>query len=63
MEHVIPEPGQLVEVRRRHFVVTDVVRSLLGPDIFNPDADDPQHLVSLSSVEEDAHGDELEVVW
>jgi superfamily II DNA or RNA helicase len=54
-----PEPGQLAGVRGRMWVVGDVVRdsqaSLDGRPI--------QHLVSLISVEDDATGEELEVVW
>jgi len=54
-----PEPGQLAKVRGRIWVVGDVIRdsqaSLDGRPI--------QHLVSLVSVEDDATGEELEVVW
>ena len=54
-----PEPGQLAWVRGRMWVVGDVVRdsqaSLDGRPI--------QHLVSLVSVEDDATGEELNVVW
>ena len=59
-----PDPDQLVEVRRRQFVVTDVVPSALPPDPLKTRPDSQrQHLVKLSSVEEDALGDELQVVW
>ena len=51
----VPEPGQLVEVRRRQWVVTDVAGSALPTE--------QQHLVSLISVEEDAHNEELAVIW
>lgn len=56
----IPEPGQLVEVRRRQWVVGDVQRST-----FDGGADGAvgQHLVNLASIEEDALGEELDVVW
>ncbi|MHB8663778.1 MAG: DISARM system SNF2-like helicase DrmD [Acidimicrobiales bacterium] len=52
----IPEVGQLVRVRDRHWVVSEVVASVLngGPG---------QHLVELASVEDDALGDELRVIW
>jgi len=50
-----PEPGQLVEVRRRHWVVADVVSSHLDGAL--------QNLVTLSSIDEDGLGEELEVVW
>jgi hypothetical protein len=52
-----PEQGQLVDVRQRRYVVTDVEASTLRP------ARPPQHLVTLSSVEDDALGEELQVVW
>jgi len=58
-----PEPGQLVEVRRRQWVVTDVVRSSLPADPLRVPAAVGQHLVKLSSVEEDGLGEELQVVW
>lgn len=52
-----PEPGQLVEVRRRQWVVVDVDSSALGSGRAT------QNLVTLSSIDEDALGEELEVVW
>lgn len=42
----IPEPGQLVEVRRRQWVVTDVSSGALS-SMSNGD----QHLVGLSSLD------------
>lgn len=61
----IPEQGQLVEVRRRQFVVTEVARSALpvDPATGAVTAARAQHLVSLASVEDDALGEELRVVW
>lgn len=55
----IPEAGQLVEVRRRQWIVSDVERSTLS-DALNTKS---QHLIKLSSVDEDALGEELNVVW
>lgn len=52
-----PEPGQLVEVRRRQWIVADIVSSALTSDT------KPQHAVMLSSIDEDALGEELEVIW
>ena len=59
----IPEQGQLVEVRGQRFVVTDirVSTSPMSPVLGNQES--IQHLVSLSSVEDDALGEELQVVW
>ena len=54
----VPEPGQLVEVRRRQWVVTDVSSGALSP-ASNCD----QHLVGLSSLDEDSLGEEIQVVW
>ncbi|MGI6656335.1 MAG: DISARM system SNF2-like helicase DrmD [Desulfobulbus sp.] len=54
----IPEPGQLVEVRRRQWVVTDVSSGSLPPA--NNGA---QYLVGLSSLDEDSMGEESQVVW
>lgn len=52
-----PEPGQLVEVRRRQWVVADVVSSKL------PSNSSSQNAVTLSSIDEDGLGEELEVIW
>lgn len=52
-----PEPGQLVEVRRRQWVVADVVSSQLATNAML------QNLVTLSSIDEDGLGEELEVIW
>ena len=54
-----PEPGQLARVRGRMWVVGDVVRDSQA----SLDGRPVQHLVSLVSVEDDATGEELEVVW
>ncbi|CZH02456.1 DISARM system SNF2-like helicase DrmD [Legionella pneumophila serogroup 1] len=51
-----PEPGQLVEVRRRQWVVSDVQGQSFE---FNGE----QHLVTLSSLDEDALGEEIQVIW
>jgi hypothetical protein len=52
----VPEQGQLAVVRQRRYVVTDIRRSLNGG------GEKPQHLVSLTSIEDDALGEELQVV-
>ena len=59
----IPEQGQLVEVRGQRFVVTDIriSASPMSPVVGGQET--VQHLVSLSSVEDDALGEELQVVW
>src|SRR5581483_6972029 len=52
----VPEPGQLVEVRRRQWIVSSVQGQL-----FNSNT--PQHIVTLTSLDEDALGEELQVIW
>ena len=54
-----PEPGQLARVRGRMWVVADVARDSQA----HVDGRVLQHLVSLISVEDDATGEELEVIW
>jgi ERCC4-related helicase/DNA-binding MarR family transcriptional regulator len=54
----IPEPGQLVEVRRRQWVVTETNTSALSKS-----PGKTQHLVSLSSLDEDFSGEEIQVIW
>ena len=54
----IPESGQLVEVRRRQWVVASVQES--APDNGYSES---QHCLTLSSIDEDALGEQLEVIW
>ena len=58
----IPEQGQLVDVRQRRYVVTDVEAGVLPVSPLKPGSP-TQHLVTLASVEDDALGEELQVVW
>lgn len=58
-----PEQGQLVSVRSRQWIVTEVAKSTLPVSPLRPSDDAAQHLVSLSSVEDDALGEELQVIW
>lgn len=59
----IPEPGQLVDIRHRRFVVTEVQTSSLPTIMSDKGIEKPMHLVSLSSLEDDAMGEELQVLW
>jgi len=59
----VPEPGQLVRVRDRHWVVTSVAASSLPPDVLAAMDRRPCHLVELASVEDDAFGDETTLFW
>lgn len=55
----VPEQGQLAVVRQRRYVVTDVRAGAASPQI----VEQRQHLVSLTSIEDDALGEELQVIW
>lgn len=54
----IPEQGELVEVRRRQWLVSDV-------EPYHPEGDRyrEQHAVTLESIEEDANGEQITVIW
>jgi len=62
-QYTTPEQGQLVTVRQRRYVVTEVQQSSLPPSPLALSPEIPQHLVSLRSVEDDALGESLEVIW
>lgn len=50
-------------MRQRRFVVGDVVEGVTGtPSGLRP-LEETQHLVTLASIEDDALGEELQVVW
>ena len=55
-----PEIGQLVVVRKRPFVVSEIVPSAAG---IGPNGTGTSHLIKLSSVEDDGLGEELQVIW
>jgi SNF2 family DNA or RNA helicase len=59
----VPEPGQLVHVRQRQFVVTDILAGSLPPDPLNRRPATDQHLVWLNCVADDGFGEELQVIW
>ena len=59
----IPEQGQIVKVRQRRYVVADVQASSLPPDPLYQSLDGGQHLVTLSSIEDDGLGETLQVIW
>ncbi len=54
MRVAVPEPGQVVRVRSRQYLVEDVVPPPNPAD---------QHLVRLSCLDDDAQGQELEALW
>ena len=55
--------GQLVTVRARNWVVTDVQPSALPYDVGGTGQAEGATFVSLSSVEDDGLGEELRVLW
>lgn len=63
----IPLQGQLVTVRQRRYVVVDVVQGIRFDQSALPgsisELTQRQHKVRLSSVEDDALGEELQVIW
>ncbi len=59
----IPEQGQIVTVRQRRFVVTDIEKSTLPPPVLQSGETSPQHLITLTSIEDDALGEGLQVIW
>lgn len=59
----LPEQGQLVNVRQRQYVVTEVRKTALPPEPILTGREQSQNLVMLSSVEDDALGEELQVIW
>ncbi|GLV59776.1 helicase SNF2 family protein [Dictyobacter sp. S3.2.2.5] len=59
----LPEVGQLVNVRQRRYVVVDNVVSTLATHDASVKSLYKQHLVTLSSVEDDGLGEELQVIW
>lgn len=58
-----PEQGQLVQVRSRRWVVNEVKPSSLPVSAMKLPSTKPQHLLTLSSIEDDGLGEEVQVVW
>lgn len=53
----VPEPGQLVEVRRRQWIVSDIEAGSVSAGL------PKRHIARLASIDEDALGEEIEVLW
>jgi len=60
---VVPDLGQLVRVRQRQWIVSDIDRSDIQADPLHPTVQSAQHLIKLASVEDDGLGEELQVIW
>ena len=56
---MLPDPGQIVRVRSRQYLVEDV--SPGAPAVGTTPASDSR--VRMSCLDDDAQGDELEVLW
>ena len=63
MPSSLPEPGQIVIVRQRPFVVSDIQASTLPLPATVQQPLERQHLLRLSSVEDEGLGEELSIVW
>jgi len=59
----VPEQGQVVEVRQLRFATVAITKSTLPASLYPNSVERAQHLVTLTSVEDDALGEELEVIW
>lgn len=58
-----PAQGQMVSVRSRNWMMTDVAASTLPAGRLQAGLESPQRLLSLSSVEDAGLGEELQVIW
>jgi len=58
-----PEIGQVVNVRQKKFIVTDVQTSALDSSLINEVLIQTSNLVHLTSIEDDDQGSELIVIW
>jgi len=54
-----PELGQLVEVRQRQWVVTDVAEAALPSGVTR----DKEHLVTMTSIDDDSMDETLSAIW
>lgn len=59
----IPDPGQIVNVRERPYVVLDVYETNVVPNTGTSIINKPKHRLLLSSLEDDSIGEEIEVFW
>lgn len=60
----LPETGQLVHIRQRRYVVVDTeLQSKLPPNVLSTKPLHHHHLITLSSVEDDGLGEDLQVIW
>ena len=58
-----PEQGQLVSIRSRNWIVNEVQPSTLPPSGLRADLNGGHTLLTLSSIEDDGLGEEIQVLW
>ena len=58
-----PELGQIAKVRQRHYVVSDVKQAAIPADGIHNGIGQPQHIVALSSIDDDGLGEALKIIW
>lgn len=58
-----PEIGQVVNVRHKKFIVTDIQASALDSSFINDVLLQNTHLVELTSIEDDDLGSNLSIIW
>jgi hypothetical protein len=58
-----PKQGQFIRIPSRRWIINDVQFSTLPPPALKPTFHSPQHLLTLSSVEDDSLGEESQVMW
>lgn len=61
--HNVPEQGQVVQVRSRQWVVTEVKPGTLPTPAMQLPESTAQTLLTLASIDDDGLGEELQVVW
>lgn len=59
----LPDPGQLVHVRSRRFVVLQSAEAQAPASGPTGWTQPPPHLVTLSSVDDDGIGEKIDVIW
>ena len=58
-----PEQGQIVDLRNRRYVVSEVNQNTLEATSVIRDCQVRQSLITLTSIEDDGLGEELRVIW
>ena len=58
-----PMEGQVVRVRQRLYIVSQVAKSNINYAQLNEKSSQSQNLVTLTSIEDDAIGETLQIIW